>query len=154
MFRISAEPIPTGHIAFQSHVGAVVTFDGLVRDINDGLEVLALEYEAFVPLAEKEGARILEECVRKFSVVDVQCVHRTGRLAIGEVAIRVVATGMHRKEAFEACEYVVDEVKSRVPIWKKEHYASGASGWVNCHRVEDDPERPVDHTGGSIRRND
>ena len=131
MFRISETPILADDAPMPSHVGASVTFEGIVRDVNDGQAVESLEYEAYVALAEKEGERILDECRAKFDVVAVTCVHRIGHLEIGDVAIRVVATAVHRGAAFDACRYVVDEVKSRVPIWKKEHYAEGAPHWIN-----------------------
>lgn len=140
-FEITSQPISVV-AAPDSHTGAVVTFDGIVRDLNDGLPVQALEYEAFEPLAVAEGERILTEARGKFGLVDVTCVHRVGRLAIGDVAVRVIAFGVHRREAFEACEYVIDEVKARVPIWKKEHYASGDSGWINAQKPIDEAPDP------------
>ena len=135
MFEISAEPIVAAPLEISGHAGAVVTFEGVVRDVNEGRSVLALEYEAFAPLAVKEGERILAEAREKFGVLELVCIHRVGRLEIGELAIRVLAAGGHRAETFAACAYVVDEVKSRVPIWKKEHYAEGDSGWINCHQT-------------------
>ena len=115
--------------------GGFVCFEGWVRNSNEGRAVLRLEYEAFVPLAEKEGNRILDEAMRVFPVFDIRCVHRTGALALGDLAVWVGVSSQHRGAAFDACRFVIDEVKSRVPIWKKEHYADGDSGWVNCHTV-------------------
>ena len=112
--------------------GAFVGFEGWVRDLNEGRPVLRLEYEAFLPLAEKEGRRIVEAACRNFAVFDARCVHRVGRLELGELAVWVGVSAQHRSAAFEACRFVIDEVKSRVPIWKKEHYADGESGWVNA----------------------
>jgi molybdopterin/thiamine biosynthesis adenylyltransferase/molybdopterin synthase catalytic subunit/rhodanese-related sulfurtransferase len=114
--------------------GGYATFEGWVRDHNDGRNVRHLEYEAYVELAEKEGERIVAEAVRRFGVKHVRCVHRVGDLALGELAVWVGVSAGHRAEAFAACRYVIDEVKHRVPIWKKEHYADGDSGWVNCER--------------------
>lgn len=112
--------------------GACVTFEGWVRDHNDGRAVTRLEYEAFDAVALSEGNAILAEARERFDVADVQCVHRVGDLAIGDIAVWVGATAAHRDDAYRASRYVIDEVKARVPIWKKEHYGDGDSGWVNC----------------------
>ena len=112
--------------------GACATFEGWVRDRNEDRPVLSLEYEAYPLLAEKEGARIVAEAYEKFALFGAACVHRTGHLQLGEMAIWVGVTAEHRGVAFEACRYIVDEAKSRLPIWKKEHYASGATAWINC----------------------
>jgi molybdopterin synthase catalytic subunit len=106
-----------------------------VRDSNEGRRVVRLGYEVFVPLAEKEGARILEEAMRVFPVFDIRCVHRMGMLELGDPAVWLGVSAQHRGAAFDACRFVIDEVKSRVPIWKKEHYADGDSGWINCHTI-------------------
>ena len=117
----------------QQHAcGGFVSFEGWVRDHNEGRRVLRLEYEAFAPLALREGARILNEARERFGVQHVHCAHRVGALAIGDIAVWVGVSATHRGECFEACRYIIDEVKHRVPIWKKEHYESGDSGWVNC----------------------
>jgi molybdopterin synthase catalytic subunit len=134
-FEISSTPIdPTSlqRSLEAEAAGACVTFEGWVRDHNDGAPVLALEYEAHEAIAAQEGAKILAEARERFSIIAVRCVHRVGKLAIGDCAVWVGVSAAHRGAAFDACRYVIDETKSRVPIWKKEHYASGASGWVNC----------------------
>ncbi len=105
-----------------------------MRDHNEGRTVQRLEYEAFEALAIKEGERIVAEAVARFGVTRAACVHRVGALGIGELAVWVGVSAAHRGEAFAACRYIIDEVKHRVPIWKKEHYADGDSGWVNCER--------------------
>jgi molybdopterin synthase catalytic subunit len=114
--------------------GACVTFEGWVRDHNDGASapVLALEYEAHAAIAEAEGAKILGEALERFAISAARCEHRVGKLAIGDCAVWVGVTAAHRGAAFDACRYVIDETKSRVPIWKKEHYRDGQSSWVNC----------------------
>ena len=114
--------------------GGFACFEGWVRDHNEGAKVRRLEYEAFEALAVREGERIIAEAVARFGVTRAACEHRLGDLAIGEVAVWVGASAPHRHEAFLAARYIIDEVKHRVPIWKKEHYASGDSGWVNCER--------------------
>jgi molybdopterin synthase catalytic subunit len=116
----------------RSTAGACVTFEGWVRNHNEGEAVQALEYEAHQAIAEKEGARIVAEAMTRFAVTAVYCEHRVGKLAIGDCAVWVGVSADHRGAAFDACRYVIDEAKARVPIWKKEHYASGATGWVNC----------------------
>lgn len=113
--------------------GGFVCFEGWVRNTNEGREVVRLEYESFVSLAEKEGNRILDEAMRVFPVFDIRCAHRIGALELGALAVWVGVSSQHRGAAFDACRYVIDEVKSRVPIWKKEHYVDGDSGWINCH---------------------
>jgi molybdopterin synthase catalytic subunit len=114
--------------------GGYAAFEGWVRDCNDGRTVLRLEYEAFAPLAQREGERILDEAQQRFGVARVRCAHRVGPLAIGELAVWVGVSAAHRGEAFDACRYIIDEVKHRLPIWKKEYYQDGDSGWVNCER--------------------
>lgn len=135
MFRISSTTIdPAALHAKLSDVraGACVTFEGWVRNRNEGQPVVSLEYEAYVPLAEKEGAKILAEAREKFALVGAVCAHRVGHLQLGELAVWVGVTAEHRGAAFEACRYIIDEAKARLPIWKKEHYATGATAWINC----------------------
>lgn len=114
--------------------GGYASFEGWVRDHNEGRTVERLEYEAFESLAVKEGERIVAEAIAKFGVTRAACVHRVGSLAIGDLAVWVGVSSAHRGEALAACRYIIDEVKHRVPIWKKEHYTDGDSGWVNCER--------------------
>jgi molybdopterin synthase catalytic subunit len=114
--------------------GGYAAFEGWVRNSHEGRTVRALEYEAFEPLAVREGERILSEALERFAVAHARCVHRRGELAIGELAVWVGVSAPHRHEAFLACRYIIDEVKQRLPIWKKEHYLEGDSGWVNCER--------------------
>jgi molybdopterin synthase catalytic subunit len=112
--------------------GACVTFEGRVRNTNDGKVVRALDYEAYAPLALKEGERIIEEAARKFDILWAACVHRTGSLELGDLAVWVAVAAGHRTAAFDACRYIIDEAKARIPIWKREHYADGATEWINC----------------------
>jgi molybdopterin synthase catalytic subunit len=114
--------------------GGFAAFEGWVRDHNDGRRVLRLEYEAFAPLALREGERIIGEARQRLNVEHAICVHRLGPLQIGEVAVWVGVAAPHRDEAFRACRYIIDEIKHRLPIWKKEYYDDGDSGWVNCER--------------------
>jgi molybdopterin synthase catalytic subunit len=110
--------------------GAVATFLGLVRNHHGGRAVLRLEYSAYEPMAEAEGARIIGEAESRWPV-KVALAHRLGALAIGDAAVAVAAGGSHRAEAFDACRYVIEELKVRLPIWKKEHYADGSVVWVD-----------------------
>jgi molybdopterin synthase catalytic subunit len=136
-FRFTATPIeiaPLRAALADPACGGFASFEGWVRDHNEGARVQRLEYEAYEPLAVREGERIIAEAVSRFGVARAACVHRLGVLAIGDVAVWVGASSAHRDEAFLACRYIIDEVKQRLPIWKKEHYLSGDSGWVNCER--------------------
>jgi molybdopterin synthase catalytic subunit len=136
-FRLSAEPFSGDRLRallLDPSSGGFVAFEGWVRDHNEGQRVTGLEYEAFAPLAQREGERILIEARERFGVRRVLCVHRVGALQLGELAVYVGVSAAHRDEAFRACRYIIDEVKHRVPIWKKEHYVNGDSGWVNCER--------------------
>jgi len=117
--------------------GAAVTFEGWVRNHNEGRMVTALEYEVYAPLAVKEGEIILAEAAERFGVDDLVAIHREGALDLEGVAVWVGVSSAHRAEAFEACRYVIDAVKQRLPIWKKETYQDGDSGWVNCERCAD-----------------
>jgi adenylyltransferase/sulfurtransferase len=103
-----------------------------VRDHNEGRTVTGLEYEAFEELAVAEGCRIVEAAIARHGILRARCVHRLGRLAVGDVAVWVGVSARHRAEAFAACREIIDAIKHQLPIWKKEHYASGASAWVNC----------------------
>ena len=109
--------------------GAFSIFEGRVRNRNDGREVQGLHYEAYVLLAEVEGERVMEEALARFAIVDARCTHRTGDLVIGDLAVWVGVSAAHRDAAFDACRYIIDEVKSRVPIWKHERYADGDASW-------------------------
>jgi molybdopterin synthase catalytic subunit len=134
-FRISTVPLDPPALArelLDLRAGAYVEFQGWVRNHNEGQPVEALEYESYVALAEKEGARILAEVAARTTILGAACVHRTGLLQLGELAVWVGVTAAHRGDAFDACRAIIDETKARVPIWKKEHYTSGATGWINC----------------------
>jgi molybdopterin/thiamine biosynthesis adenylyltransferase/molybdopterin synthase catalytic subunit/rhodanese-related sulfurtransferase len=128
--------------------GGFASFEGWVRNHNEGQAVTRLEYEAFAELAEKEGARIVAAAIGQFGVTRAACVHRVGSLAIGDIAVWVGVSAAHRDEAFRACRYIIDEIKHRLPIWKKETYVNGDSGWVNCERCAVAPAH--EHTHGHI----
>ncbi len=134
MFRFSNEPIEPLRLRAELagvEAGALVVFEGNVRNQNHGKPVVALEYEGADALATGEFTRIEEEARRSFAVLGISCVHRTGRLVPGNTAVWIGVTAVHRDAAFAACQFVIDQLKQRLPVWKKEHYADGASGWLN-----------------------
>jgi len=136
MFTITEKPIDVrilGQRMENPDGGAVVTFEGRVRNHNEGLSVQGLDYQSYVPLAEVEGEKILAEARARFDLLECQCVHRIGSLNIEEVAVWVGVISAHRGDAFDAARYIIDEAKSRVPIWKRENLDSGQSYWVACH---------------------
>ena len=133
-FRIADAPFDVA--AERRHLlahqaGAYVSFEGWVRDNNDGRAVIALAYAAYQVLAEAEGNKIIDEARERFEILDAAGVHRIGRLELGELAVWVGVSAAHRDEAFAACRWIIDEVKSRVPIWKNEHYAEGDAEWLH-----------------------
>lgn len=133
-FQLSETPFDTATLRAQlldARVGGYASFEGWVRDHNEDRTVLGLRYEAYAALAESEGEAVIAEALSRFDIIDVHCVHRVGDLAIGELAVWVGVTAAHRDAAFAACRFVIDEVKSRVPIWKHERYAEGDGGWLH-----------------------
>jgi molybdopterin synthase catalytic subunit len=110
--------------------GAQVSFVGTVRNHQDGRQVSELHYTAYGPMAEAQCRTIVDEAEARWPV-SVALQHRVGTLTIGDAAVVVVATGDHREEAFAACQFVIEEVKRRVPIWKRERYADGTEAWVD-----------------------
>ncbi len=111
--------------------GAFICFEGWVRNHHAGRAVQGLAYQAYAALAETEGEKIVSDAYECFEILDIRCVHRVGDLAIGDCAVWVGVSAAHRDAAFAACRYVIDEVKQRVPIWKKERYADGSSDWLH-----------------------
>lgn len=137
MFSITDKTISTETLRaalVDPGAGGYCVFEGWVRNVNEGRNVEQLEYEAYEVLAVKEGEKVLAEARQRHPHLSALCVHRTGLLEIGDCAVFVGVTAPHRDEAFKACRYIIDQTKSRLPIWKKEHYADGDSGWVNCER--------------------
>ena len=131
LFTLSGNPLDPaalGGMLRADRAGAFVSFEGRVRNTDGSRAVVALEYEAYTALCATEGALILQEALKW--VIDARCVHRVGRLAVGDVAVWIGVIAGHRDEAFRACRYIIDEVKRRVPLWKKEHYADGRSEWI------------------------
>ncbi|MDI9632949.1 MAG: molybdenum cofactor biosynthesis protein MoaE [Methanolinea sp.] len=128
MIRITREDFDPGEIiamAREKDAGAIVSFLGTVRD--DGID--EMEVEAYEEVAERDLAEIAAEARERFGILGAHIIHRTGHLRVGENIVMVVTAAPHRREAFRACEYIIDRIKERVPIWKKEHTPAG-SRWV------------------------
>lgn len=115
-------------------VGGIVYFQGVVRDHNDGKDVSSLEYESYESMAVKVGASIVKEAIEKFGIESAYCIHRVGHLEINDTAVWVVTAGHHRREAYEANQFIIDRIKLEVPMWKKEHYINEKPEWIACHR--------------------
>jgi len=131
-FRVQAEvldPRVTESLVAHHGAGAIATFIGTVRDHGRGRAVTHLEYEAYAPAAELTMAQIGDEIRERWGIDRVAIVHRVGSLAVGEASVVISVASAHRDAAFEACRYAIERIKEIVPIWKKEHYADGAT-WL------------------------
>lgn len=133
MFILTAQPID--HVALRERIqrrdaGALIVFEGWVREMNAGRAVVSLEYEAAPDLCQSEADAIIAEAAQKFSVLEISVAHRTGHLQLGDMAVWIGVASAHRAASFDACRYVIEEIKKRLPVWKKEHYADGDSGWI------------------------
>lgn len=148
MFLISPQPIDVSHwhgLLGDPGSGALVCFEGRVRDHHEGRRVLGLDYEAYEKLALAEGNRILESIRWKFGLRQILCVHRTGPLRVGEAAIWMGACSEHRDAAFAGVARAMTEIKTTVPIWKRERYADGESAWVLCREQDHGRCHEQDH---------
>jgi molybdopterin synthase catalytic subunit len=128
-FCITRDPIAVFDLANQLRAakdGAVVTFEGMVRNHSRGNSTLYLEYEAYEPMAIRKMEELGFEAKQKFAIASIGMIHRLGRLEIGETSVAIIVTAEHRRPAFEACQYAIDRLKQIVPIWKKEYFADGA----------------------------
>jgi molybdopterin synthase catalytic subunit len=112
--------------------GAVASFVGIVRDHDHGKAVKALFYECYPSMAEKELEAIVREAHRRWTLEDVRVIHRVGLLKIGDVAVAIAVFSAHRDEAFLACRYVIEQIKERAPIWKKQIFEDGTAEWTTC----------------------
>lgn len=129
--EMQLEPAPLRAQLLDARAGAFASFEGWVRDHNEGRAVTGLHYQAYVALAQAEGEQVITEALARFAIVDARCVHRTGELAIGEMAVWVGVSAGHRDAAFAACRWIIDEAKARVPIWKQERYGAGEETWLH-----------------------
>lgn len=133
MIEISSQPIDREAVVdsvADSGSGSLVTFDGRVRDHARGKRVVSLFYEAYEEMARRQMAEIRVQAMKRWPVAEIAVVHRIGHLEIGETSIFIAVSSAHRKEGFEACRFVIDSIKAKVPIWKKEFYEDGEI-WVD-----------------------
>jgi molybdopterin synthase catalytic subunit len=131
-FEITTEPLNVGEIARRvvpANCGAIVTLDGFVRQFTKGRETLYLEYEGYQPMALKELEKLVKQAKEQFAIENVGIVHRLGKMEIGETSVVISVASPHRRAAFEACEWLIKELKRTVPIWKKEVYRDGET-WI------------------------
>ncbi|WP_027408946.1 molybdenum cofactor biosynthesis protein MoaE [Anoxybacteroides tepidamans] len=131
-FTITDQPISLEEVVrkvIRPEAGAVTTFIGTVREFTNGKRTLFLQYEAYVPMAEKMLAQIGEEISKRWPEAKVAITHRIGKLAISDVAVVIAVSTPHRKDAYEANQYAIERIKQIVPIWKKEHWEDGTE-WV------------------------
>lgn len=140
--RIRREPLSMDEvtrIVARPEAGAIATFLGVVRNMNDGRAVTLLEYEAYGTMAEAELARVIEEIEREMPEVRVAATHRIGALQVGDAAVVCAASAPHRGEAFAACRLLIDRIKARLPIWKREHGPDGPYwvGWEDARCAPD-----------------
>jgi molybdopterin synthase catalytic subunit len=126
--------------------GAIVLFLGRVREMNDGRAVSGIEYSAYGEMAERELAAIANECASAFGIAHLAIEHRLGMLALGDASIAIAVAHPHRAAAYEASRFVIEEVKRRVPIWKREGYVDGTSEWVNANGVPQPHAAPEHRT--------
>lgn len=151
--RIRTEPLSLDDLVREvrhAGAGAIATFEGTVRDTNEGRAVTLLEYEAYGPMAELELTKILDELRSEIPEARVAAVHRVGALHVGDAAVLCVASAPHRGEAFRACRLAIDRIKSRLPIWKREHGPEGPYwvGWEDARCSADDPDHAHGHDHG------
>ena len=117
--------------------GAVASFIGIVRDHDDGRAVKGLYYDCYRPMAEKMVQVLMEVAETRWDVERIRVSHRIGHLEIGEVAVAISVSAAHRSEAFEACRFMIEKIKEKVPIWKKQIFEDGSSEWVLCGHSEE-----------------
>lgn len=135
MFQLSDEAIKPETLraaTLDPSAGGFSSFEGWVRNHHLGKPVRSLEYSAYPELAIKEGQRIIQAAINKYDIISAHCQHRVGHLHIGDIAIAIAVSAAHRDAAFQACRFIIDEIKKSVPIWKKEHYLDNSSAWPEC----------------------
>jgi molybdopterin synthase catalytic subunit len=138
MFQLTDEPIDLSKLinfVTQPASGAIATFIGTTRDHNQSRKVLALSYEAYPGMAEKELEQIGMEAKGKWNIERMAIVHRTGHVGIGEMSVAIAVSAAHRDDAFAACRFAIEEIKRRVPIWKKELF-EGGEVWIGTQSGE------------------
>ena len=133
IYQLTNERIDISSVAARvgsPECGATVSLDGYVRKFTKGRETLYLVYEAYDEMALKEMRKLVEVAKEQFEISNIGIVHRTGRIEIGETSVVISVAAPHRRAAFEACEWLIAELKRTVPIWKKEVYADGGEEWI------------------------
>ena len=146
MFRIIQSPLTTEQYTKELQVdeaGAYVSFEGWVRNHHNGKPVTALYFDVYQAMAIKEGHKIIADAQSQFSILKAASVHRAGQLSIGECAVWVGVTAAHRHDAYMASQWIMKEIKHRLPIWKKETYQNGTSEWVFCTHHHDSIVQPA-----------
>jgi molybdopterin synthase catalytic subunit len=146
MVRVQAEDFDVGHEVCQmrlaqSNIGAVVSFVGQVRDMNDGDTIAQLTLEHYPGMTEKALQAIADQAKARWDIVDVLIIHRIGTLNINDQIVFVAVSSAHRGEAFQACEFVMDYLKTEAPFWKKEVLQSGESRWVDARDTDEDAKQ-------------
>jgi molybdopterin synthase catalytic subunit len=132
MNRITTDPIDVLTVIDSvkaDSVGGIDVFIGTTRTLSKGREVVKLEYEAYIPMAEKCMDDLEREARRRWNLHAMSIVHRIGGVAIGEASVVIAVSSFHRDEAFQACRYLIDRLKEIVPIWKREFFADGTVEW-------------------------
>lgn len=132
--RVTADPIDANTVLAEvgtEEDGAVLTFLGTVRRTNDGKPVRGMRYDAYTEMAERTLSEIVNEAKQRFRPSRIAVVHRTGELEIGDVSVAIAVSTPHRADAFDAVRYIIEELKQRLPIWKKEHYVTGEERWLD-----------------------
>jgi molybdopterin synthase catalytic subunit len=134
MVRLTPGPIDIAQLhrdVERPDCGAIMVFMGTVREVTDGRRTLALDYEAYAGMAERQMADIEAEVRSRWPIGEIRLVHRVGHLAIGEISVAVAVSSPHREEAFAACRHAIDQLKAKVAIWKKENWSDGESRWIH-----------------------
>ena len=134
MNRLTHEPIDYQLVTEQVRsyeAGAVLLFLGTVREMTEGKQTLALDYDAYPQMAEKVMTELEQEAMAKWPGIRIQIVHRLGHLELGEISVAIAVSSPHREAGFQAGQYLIDELKVRVPVWKKENWSDGTTEWVH-----------------------
>lgn len=143
MFRVTDKPIDLSELVryvTDPEAGAIVPFIGTTRNNNEGRKVIALDYEAYPEMAEKELARIGADAAKKWPICKMAIVHRIGPVQIGEASVVIVVSSAHRDAAFAASRFAIEEIKKTVPIWKKEVF-EGGEVWIGTQSGQPLPDR-------------
>lgn len=135
MVKVVKSKIDAGKLRDQLYdesSGGFCVFEGRMRRHNEGKAVKKLEYECYGPMALKQMEALIRQAKKRWKIRQAVAVHRTGQVALGELAVWVGVASVHRAEAFEACRFLIDGIKHQVPIWKRETYQDGTQAWVGC----------------------